>query len=269
MGLALGSASSPNTVSPTPVVPLHAAPLASLPTSTVPNRISERIKNGEYINFDELLPEALGATPPPVQLQLSTSSPGQLVQLVSDPHPTSVRRRVHDLATWLEAWTAYLNILLLSAPQRSSELLGYQAIIVDANKKFYPDAWLAYDRQFRTACAADFTRRWNIIDPNMWQLTMTGKARPPCSSCFIVHPLDAKGRCPFRPFHQNFHSQEPFYKGREICRNFNMRQCNLTQCPRAHVCLRCRGDHTSTTCSQPASKRPRQSGRTVTVTRQS
>ena len=45
----------------------------------------------------------------------------------------TVRRRVHDLSTWLETWTAYVNILLGAAPHRTNELLGYQAIIIDAN----------------------------------------------------------------------------------------------------------------------------------------
>ena len=61
------------------------------------------------------------------------------------------------VSTWLEAWTAYVNILLGAAPHRA-ELLRYQSIIIDANRKFFPDAWLAYDRQFRNACACDPTR---------------------------------------------------------------------------------------------------------------
>ena len=269
------SSSAPRLPSPTPIQP---APLpvnpsfASLPTSTVPSRISDRILNGEFTNLDDLLPEALGATPAPIQLHLPSTS-GQPVQLVSDPSPTSVRRRVHDLATWLEAWTAYVSVVLSAAPQRAGELLGYQAIIIDANRKFYPDAWLAYDRQFRMACASAPTRRWDQVDANMWQLSMTGKARPVCTACSLVHPLSGGGRCPFRPFNSagaplsssTSRPREVLHNGREVCRNFNFRRCALPQCARAHVCFRCRGNHAAINCAshEPAAKRSRSASRSV------
>ena len=240
-------------------------PSLALPTSTVPARVTDRILRGEFINFDDLLPEALGAAPSPIQLQVSTS--GQPVQLIHDPHPKAIQRRVHDLSTWLEAWTAFVNVILSAAPRRSNELLGYQAIIIDANKKFFPDAWLAYDRQFRLACANDPSRSWNVVDANMWQLTMTGKSRPTCTACFLVHPLSGGGRCPFRSHSSQAiahtastsRPREIIHDGREVCRNYNFRRCTSGQCVRAHVCLRCRGSHPSTSCSEPATKRSRQS----------
>ena len=122
------------------------------------------------------------------------------VQLIHDLHPKTIQRRIHNLSTWLEAWTAFVNVILSAVPHQYSKLLGYQAIITDANTKFfYPDAWLAYDRQFQLACANDPARPWNVVDTDMWQLTRTGKSRPTCTACFLVHPLSGGGHCPFRP----------------------------------------------------------------------
>ena len=105
----LTSASAPSSSSTTPPPPAAAtsvscyssssrpAAACALPTSAVPSRLCERILKGEFINLDDLLPEALGATPTPIQLQLVSS--GTPVHLLSDPHPMTVRRRVHDLST--------------------------------------------------------------------------------------------------------------------------------------------------------------------------
>ena len=41
-------------------------PSLALPTSTVPARVTDRILRGEFINFNDLLPEALGAAPSPM-----------------------------------------------------------------------------------------------------------------------------------------------------------------------------------------------------------
>ncbi len=140
-------------------------------------------------------------------------------------------------------------------------------------------------RQFRNACASDTSRLWNFIDANMWQLTMTGKVRPACSACHLVHPLAGSGRCPFRPFgDQAFRpfgdqafashaqpSRGSFWEviskgGREICRNYNYRRCTSNQCPRAHVCLLCKGSHPSISCfSESATQR----AKNVTVGQQS
>lgn len=239
---------------------------SSLPTTPIPQRMVDRILKGEFIDFNDLLPEALGCSQPSA-LQLHASS-GDLVQFVVDASASDrVRRHVHDFGTWMVAWTAYLHTVLTAAPLRASELLAYQAIIADASQKFSPDGWLAYDRQFRAAAAREPQRRWDAVDPTTWQLTMTGKAYPPCFSCRLPHPPSSIGRCPFRGAARQQPgpaSRAVTPESREVCRNFNVRRCKYrASCRYAHICLNCRGNHPRIDCptgggSSAASKRQQQ-----------
>ena len=222
---------------------------AALPTATVPARTVDRIIRSEYIDLSDLLPEALGLSPSAAPLQLQLGDRGAVVQVLPDSalHDCCWSRYVHDFATWMEAWTAYLFVVLSAAPSRAPELVAYQAIITDANRKFHPDGWLAYDRQFRSAASLNKTLRWDVVEPTLWQLTMTGTKRQPCFNCQLPHPQGA--RCPFRA---SARRQSGFtratHKGREVCYNFNFMRCSNRQCPRTHVCLSCGGDHPRAKC---------------------
>ena len=101
-------------------------------------------------------------------------------------------------------------------------LLAYQAIIADANQKFHADRWLAYDCQFCTAAAANPSLRWDVVEPTLWQLTLTGKARPPCFACRLPHPLSR--HCPFRSCarHQPSFHRPTTVRNHEVCHNFNL-----------------------------------------------
>ena len=164
------------TIVPTPPPGPSALTTEVLPISsplTVPARLSDRILRGEFIEFDDLLPDELG-NPVRNSFELVPTSEGlSLRESTARRH----KRHVDDLTSWLEAWTAYCSVVLSAAPHRCQELLAYQAIIATASRQFYPEAWLSHDRQFRPAAAGSTALRWNTIDPTLWQLTMTGKAR--------------------------------------------------------------------------------------------
>ena len=132
----------------------------SLPTASVPSRTADHILRGEYIDFNDLLPEALGlAQHPAGQLRLQIGDHGAVLLADQGTSSTRVKRHVHDFSTWMEAWTTYLCVLVSSAPERAPELLAYQAIITDAKQKFRSDGWLAYDSQFRAAASNNRHRR--------------------------------------------------------------------------------------------------------------
>ena len=235
------------------------------PAQNVPPRIKERILRGEFVEFDDLLSEALGSpTDEPIQI---TSLQNQVVEFASPsraPRPGALpKRHVHDLATWMEAWTVYFAVVTSATSERTGELLAYQSTIVDVNQRFNTSAWLDYDRRFRTLAAAD-NRRWDIIDMNTYQACFTSQARPACTSCALVHPPPGPV-CPFRkpPLRPGTVSggaiprafqPNTFHNGRIICRNYNANRCNTASCPRAHVCLRCRGTHPSTRCKSSPSQ---------------
>ena len=58
----------------------------SLPTSAATWRVMERVLRGEFVDFNDLLPEVLASSPAaPLQLQLSSSEASPTLQLVTDP----------------------------------------------------------------------------------------------------------------------------------------------------------------------------------------
>ena len=227
-------------LSATSAAPLNLPTPGRLSVSTIPKRLVDRILTGEFINFNDLLPNVVsavsGSKPSSTVLKLDLAEGGPF-QFVEDSASRGKARHIHDLCTWLEAWTLYMHTILQVAPHRLSELLGYQALIVEANRRFLPEGWLDYDYQFRQAAAADTSLRWDHIEATIWQLTTAGKARPVCPSCSTVHPLAASGRCPFRPSRPaaSFSSFSGLFQGKPICRNFNADRC-YGGCSRAHVC---------------------------------
>ena len=213
--------------------------------ATVPKRTVDRILRGEFVEFDDLLADSSFTHPDSESLEVFSTADGLSFRQSGRRRS---KRRVEDLTSWLEAWTNYCGILVSLAPHRCRELFAYQAIIATAARQFFPEAWLAYDRQFRAAAAADASIKWDAIAPTIWQLTMTGKARPSCPNCHVHH----SGRCLFRndgSFRPSTSRViEPRHSdGRVICRNYNQQRCNNRRCSRAHICLVCGGKHPSAT----------------------
>ena len=153
----------------------------ALSTAPVPARTAESIIRGEFIDLSDLLPEGLGLSPSAAPLQLQLGDRGAVVQMLPDSATSSnrVKRHVHDFAAWMEAWTAYLFVVLSAAPSRAPALVAYQAIITDTNRKFHPDGWLAYDCLFRSAASLNKTLRWDVVEPTL---------RQPCINCQLHQP---------------------------------------------------------------------------------
>ena len=229
-------------------------PPAARPSLSVPDKLRGRLLRGEFIDFDDLPPDQLGVEPDVVQLAVGANLSVQLVQ-----KPTQAQRRhVHDVASWLEAFTVCTRVIVAAAPGRANNLLTYQATILDAKNSYHVDARLSYDRRFRRAIASQpLSYDWAIIDSNLWQSSFTSRGRPPCSRCSLVHPVDQVRR-PFRPGPPSAGagsggpppSSAPTHLGKHICRNFNRDQCNNSFCYRAHVCLQCRGKHPEVKCGR-------------------
>ena len=138
-------------------------PAARPSLSVLPDKLRGRIERREFIDFDDLLPDRLGVEPDVVQLAVGANRSVQLVQ-----KPTQAQRRhVHDVASWLEAFTVYTRVIVAAAPDRANDLLAYQATILDANNSYHVDAWLSSDRRFRRAIASQpLSYDWAIIDSN-------------------------------------------------------------------------------------------------------
>ena len=72
-------------------------------------------------------------------------------------------------------------------PGRIPDLLAYDTLIIEVHMEYSGDAWLGYDRRFRQCAVTDNTKIWAIIDPTLWNLAFSGKARATrCKFCFSL-----------------------------------------------------------------------------------
>ena len=150
-------------------------------TRPLDKSLTDKILRGEYIDFTMLLPDSLTRPQTPnIQLRLDDSVPGSSAPL------TMVRKRKPVIDTfhkWLDAYTAYMLVIVESYPRRSLELLKYQQIISRAATKFKGLAFLSYDEQFRRRAAYDLTLNWDQVDLELWTVTFSGLAKPHCLVC--------------------------------------------------------------------------------------
>ena len=143
-----------------------ASPQLTVRQPPVPAKVKQRILRGEFVDFDNLLPEALyparhGASPSPsFALRLSTDPAADGEMVIAQQKPASCRA-VRDLASWLEAWNVYITVLVAHYPARAPPLLAYQRIICDASLRFPTSCWLRYDARFRACAAEDKSLRWD------------------------------------------------------------------------------------------------------------
>ena len=142
------------TVTPTTTTPAPCRQGAATPLGLhrpLDRNLEDKILRGEYIDFTLLLPDSLSRPQvPEIQLRLDDSVPGSTSPL------SMVRKRKPVIDTfhkWLDAYTAYMLVLVSSYPRRSLELLKYQQIISRAATKFKGLAFLSYDEQFRRRAA--------------------------------------------------------------------------------------------------------------------
>ena len=109
----------------------------------IPQTLREKIMKGDFVHFTKLLHDAMATSySAPRQLQLQLSNGGKSLEVVEGDAAQPICRRIHDLSTWLEAWTLFMTVVWSANPSRLQEMLSYQAAIVAANRQYYLEAWL-------------------------------------------------------------------------------------------------------------------------------
>ena len=202
----------------------------------ISDAILAKIHRGEYVGFQYLL-----------KSQDNTSAPKRLriTEDASDPNCFSLAvqqgssgRQVIDQDSWLEAWTIYVAATLSAAPERALELVGYQAIILDAMRRFPAVAVIRYDVAFRQLAARDATMQWDQRDLELYADLLTAATQRP--------RMDN----PRQPFRQPFRQPLPATAdGTKICLGFNsITGCDLFNCRYAHACSACGGPHSKPAC---------------------
>ena len=206
----------------------------------VPPRLRDRVVRGEYFDFSELLPSSLSHQHEQcaITLPLGDGHTNSVQLAVTTQRPA--RRAVCDFSAWLEAWTVYSSIMTQHHPDRVSELIGYQHLILDAHQQFKTESVLNYDSAFRSYMAENPHARWDQVNTTLWSTKMLQGVRPSCPQCTKTHSRD---RCTMHRTSnpQPFRTSTAPQAGRdEVCLNFNRgRPCFFQPCRLRHSCRTC------------------------------
>ena len=96
----------------------------------IPQTVLSKTWRGSFLDFSTLLKDTLpsSSNPPPLakRVRLSADSSGEDT-ILSVTTVNSLKRKVVDLHSWLEAWTVYLAVALASCPGRAR---SWWAIII-------------------------------------------------------------------------------------------------------------------------------------------
>ena len=117
----------------------------------IPKAAMDKIRNGEFVNFDTLLPNHTPVNHDEYTFKL-VEGPSPSVSLVPkhQSHP-----KVVNFNSWMVAWTNFMRAYAVFFPHRITELVRYQSIICDFATQYSFSGWLAYDWLFRYRLAND------------------------------------------------------------------------------------------------------------------
>ena len=185
----------------------------------IPPKLVDQIRNGEYVEFAELLPDSLRDNEVPQELLLESR------QVVIPKRPPC--REVKDIMSWLGCWIAYCQVVLAFIPSRAVELLKYLDLIVRTHSSFpAADVWLRYDRGFRRkAACSPVPLDWGATDLEVFHQSYASSnvLQPPPSS--------------LSPFRRSADTLRPGEargspSGSEVCRTWNNGRCTsgFSQC---------------------------------------
>lgn len=224
----------------------------------VPGRLAERIKRWEFVEMHELLPELLAS---------------QKAEDGGEKRPNTVkgRRRVKDIAVWLQCFAVWVSVVSRSFPEVVPELMAYMASIIRASQEYEGAAWEAYDAAFRRQAAATGQREWSKINPTLYTICFTGKAcrSQRCDICLSAthKTVECYGAVDEDPdmsrrvravesamvaFSSSTHETSRERKRNDICRLFNERRCLYRNCKYRHLCKWCEGQHAGIDCRSMA-----------------
>ena len=193
----------------------------------LPQKLIERIKEGEFIDMSELTIDHLSLSP-----INDTSKPSH-----------SKRRLVTSIIEWTQCFTNYIAILAQAQPERISDLLGYQHLILEAHLEYLGDGWLVYDCRFCQIAATRPGILWARRDGDLWNMVFSSSQRKPyCQYCFAsTHTSERCSGALDTPINEKkVSTQKP-----RICKDWNYWQRSFPSCRFVHACLNCYNDPSS------------------------
>ena len=229
--------------------------------SPIPGRLVQRIVDGAFVDMAELLPDNL-----------------ELLRRESiNPFPSKDSkvklRQISSVSAWVQCFATNVAIVSQSAPKKVSGMLAYMRLLVREASCHGGMGWLAYDSLFRQQAAADPSLRWDSLNADLFNITVSDKSH--CHLCLSTdHRTDDCALAQSRDVKTQLALQtvevRPKPSSREkdipICRSFNSFPhpgCRVQNCRYRHVCSACQRQHKALECpSRKSQEGPPQSPRT-------
>ena len=132
----------------------------------------------------------LGAGLPPISAKLiSGIEAGEVIEMLdllcehlSTPRSedqkllNDKRRTITNILEWIKCFCIYMAVAQ-KKPQKTPEILAYLTLIIEAHMEYAGEAWLRYDKRFRQKAAANPSMSWAMINPTLWSLAFSGRAK--------------------------------------------------------------------------------------------
>ncbi len=129
----------------------------------VPAKLVRRILRAEYVDMAELLKDNMEAERRRWQ-QEGASSQGPFMGRVT-------RREIPDVLSWLQCFTTYAAVVTARYPEKTRELLAYQAMIISEARRCGGRGWLLYDAAFRQQIRSFETVDFSRINQSLYSTT--------------------------------------------------------------------------------------------------
>ena len=146
-------------------------------------KLAGRIGKGEYIDMCDLLPKFW-------------ITPHNKEEMASQRLARSKRRkRTQEIYVWLQCFAAYVAMIASKCSNRVPEMMAYMIQIIRANQKYEGLAWFANDEAYRRQAAVTQHWEWSRINPSIFAVYFTGKARrgKRCEQCLSAS--HSSGEC--------------------------------------------------------------------------
>ena len=200
--------------------------------SPVPVKLVAQIVAGKYVDLSELL--AVNLVP--------KNKPQLLLEgcLVLTSQPKKQRRRIDDIASWMEAFTIFSLILVFSFPHHWKDLMQYQLSILRPYRHFSGRVWLAYDQVFCEHTAATRLTDWSSMNVQLFNFHASGLSVRSSS-------LTTSNELPEPP---------GSLSSTILCKSWNKGHCTapFSFCRYAHQCSVCSGAHRASSSTNQSSK---------------
>ena len=124
----------------------------------------------------------------------------QLSSPFPDDEPTIHSRpkcqTICNIIKWVQCYGIYVAIISQKDPNRVTDLLSYQSLIIQAAQQYQGDCWLRYDHRFRQMVEAKPSTSWAVINITIWNLVFSGRANLSRCSHFHICPVNTNSQMP-------------------------------------------------------------------------